>query len=125
MYDAGKIIIGLSIFLILVTFPFWYNVAGGNVNNIPDLKIITKAKQCVAPTDYMRANHMHLLDEWRNKVVRENQRYFTALDGKRYEMSLSKTCFNCHSNKSEFCDQCHNFMNVSPYCWKCHVKPKE
>ena len=125
MYDAGKIIIGLIIFLILITFPIWYNIAGGNVDNIPDPKIITEAKQCIAPTDYMRIEHMNLLDDWRDKVVREKQRYFVAPDGNRYEMSLSNTCMDCHSNKADFCDECHNYVSVDPYCWDCHIEPEE
>jgi hypothetical protein len=31
----------------------------------------------------------------------------------------------CHSNKTKFCDQCHNYMGVAPYCWDCHIAPKE
>jgi len=124
MYDAGKIIIGLIIFLILITFPIWYNAASGNPTSAPDLKIITDAKQCVEPTDYMRTNHMNLLDEWRDIVVREKGRYI-MLDGKQYEMSLSNTCLDCHSNKADFCDQCHNYMSVDPYCWDCHIESKE
>lgn len=124
MYDAGKIIIGLIIFLILITFPIWYNAVSGNPASAPDLKIITDAKQCVAPTDYMRTNHMDLLDEWRDIVVREKGRYI-MLDGKQYEMSLSNTCLDCHSNKADFCDQCHNYMSVDPYCWDCHIESKE
>jgi len=31
----------------------------------------------------------------------------------------------CHSNKKEFCDKCHNYMAVVPYCWSCHIAPKE
>jgi hypothetical protein len=125
MYDAGKIITGLIIFLILITFPIWFNAAGGNINKVPDLKIVTGAKQCVAPKDFIRTNHMQLLNDWRDKVVREKQRYFLAPDGNYYEMSLSNTCMQCHPNKSEFCDQCHNYLNVFPYCWDCHVQPEE
>ena len=125
MYDTGKIIDGLIIFLILATSPMWYNAVGGDTTLVPDLKIITYAKQCVAPTEYMRINHMNLLNDWRDKVVREGIRYTVAQGGNRYEMSLSNTCMDCHSNKADFCDQCHNYLNVHPYCWDCHVEPKE
>jgi len=125
MYDAVKIIAGLIVFLILVTFPVWYNVFGGNTANEPDLKIITDAKLCVEPTDYMKNNHMNLLNDWRDKVVRGGVRYTIAQDGNRYEMSLSNTCMSCHSNKADFCDQCHNYLSVDPYCWDCHIEPKE
>jgi len=32
---------------------------------------------------------------------------------------------DCHNNKTKFCDQCHNYAGVSPYCWECHIEPKE
>lgn len=125
MYDGGKIIAGLIVFLMLVTFPIWYNAVSGNPNIPPDPKIVTEAKQCVRDTQYMKTMHMNLLNEWRDLVVRGGERYFDAPDGNRYEMSLSNTCMNCHSNKSEFCDQCHNYLDVNPYCWDCHIEPKE
>ena len=74
--------------------------------------------------DYMRTLHMDLLNEWRDEVVREGARYYTASSGKKYEMSLSNTCIDCHSNKTEFCDQCHNYLAVTPYCWECHIEPE-
>ena len=46
--------------------------------------------------------------------------------GKEFEMSLSNTCIECHDNKAEFCDRCHNYASVRPYCWDCHIdNPKE
>lgn len=125
MYDAGKIIGGLIIFLVLITFPVWYNAFGGKAEMMPELKIITDAKQCVDDAAFMRTDHMNVLDQWRDLVVRDGARYITAPDGKRYEMSLSNTCMSCHSNKSEFCDRCHNYLQVDPYCWDCHIEPKE
>jgi len=126
MYDAGKIIGGLVIFLALVTSPMWYNMASGKADFKPDPKIITTAKECVMPTDYMEAKHMDLLFEWRDEVVRQGIRTHIAPDGKEYNMSLTKTCLDCHSNKSEFCDACHNYSAVGqPNCWDCHVVPEE
>ncbi|MBN2226195.1 MAG: sulfate reduction electron transfer complex DsrMKJOP subunit DsrJ [candidate division Zixibacteria bacterium] len=125
MYDAGKVITGIVIFLVLITFPFWFNVASGNATYKPDPKIITPNEQCMADGEYMKRNHMDMLDEWRDLVVREGQRTFVAPDGKTYEMSLSNTCMKCHSNKADFCDQCHNYMAVYPYCWDCHIEPQE
>ena len=127
MYDGGKIITGIVIFLIIVTFPMWYNVAIGNATYKPEPKIIAKEKNCVAQN--MRTNHMEILNDWRDTVVRKGNRYYTTTytnykDGK-IEMSLSHTCMDCHSNKSQFCDKCHNYLSVDPYCWECHVEPKE
>lgn len=129
MYDGGKIITGLLIGIGLVSFPFWYNP--GKAVSPPELKIDTpvilqmKEKKCIEPTAYMRANHMELVESWKKSVVREGGRLFVASDGKKYRMSLSNTCLNCHSNKDKFCDRCHSYTGASPACWGCHVVPKE
>jgi hypothetical protein len=123
MYDAGKIIAGLIILILLLAFPIWYNVIKGKALIVPDPKIVTKEKQCVESTPYMKESHMQLLDSWRNKVVRENLRLYEGIGGKTYNMSLSNTCLECHSNKDKFCDQCHNYVGVTPTCWNCHVIP--
>jgi len=125
MYDSGKIILGLIIFVGLFTSPIWYDLASGKAADKPNLVLPTKAdqKECVNTAAYMREFHMDLLNVWRDEVVRKGVRTYTSYTGKSYNMSLTKTCTNCHSNKSEFCDQCHNYLGVTPYCWNCHVEP--
>jgi hypothetical protein len=125
MYDAAKIMAGIIIFLSLITFPVWYNVTGGKAEYVPDLKIVTQEKQCVESKGYMRANHMQLLNEWRDTVVRGDNRGYVASDGKKYDISLSRTCLTCHVNKADFCDKCHNYVEVTPTCFNCHVVPEE
>jgi len=127
MYDSGKILIGIIVFLILFTSPIWYDLAFGNTAKKPNLVLPTGAdqKECVMSAEYMRDNHMELLDVWREDVVRNGNRTYIATSGKKFEMSLTKTCIGCHSNKAEFCDQCHNYLGVSPYCWDCHVDPQK
>lgn len=125
MYDGSKIIPGLIIFLCLITFPIWYTVAGGRSSYSPDPKTPADKKQCVEPAEYMTSSHMDLLNDWRDEVVRGENRIYEASDGKTYEMSLSNTCMNCHSNKADFCDECHNYVGVNPYCWDCHIEPAE
>jgi hypothetical protein len=124
MYDGGKIIAGLVVFVGLITFPIWSNLAKGETP-VPQPKIVTQETACVAPTEYMRASHMALLNQWRDLVVREGNRVYVAFDGKEHVMSLTNTCLNCHSNKAEFCDQCHNYLGLSVYCWDCHLVPEE
>lgn len=124
MYDSGKIIAGLIIFVVLFTFPFWYNI-GSAAYKQPKLELPKDVKECVESREFMRAEHMQLLNEWRDMVVREHiEDYKSKLTGKEVEMSLTKTCMKCHDNKAKFCDQCHNSLAVSPYCWDCHVAPK-
>ncbi len=125
MRDTGWIIIGLVIFVILVTYPIWYNAASGKAEYVPDLVYPAEATECVKSTEYMRASHMDLLDEWRDEVVREGDRIFVAANGVAYDKSLVNTCMDCHTSKEDFCDRCHNYMAVgTPLCWECHVAPE-
>ena len=127
MYDSGKILLGLIVFVGLFTSPIWYDLASGEAADKPNIILPAdeNIKECVAATEYMRTSHMELLNEWRDLVVREEKRIYTSPAGKEFEMSLSNTCTNCHSNKSEFCDRCHDYLGVTPYCWNCHVEPPQ
>jgi hypothetical protein len=124
MNDKNKIITGLIIFVIIATFPFWYNM--GKASPAPEIKLSEKAKaakECVG--EFMQAEHMQILDVWRDTVQREGKRIWVSSAGKEYNMSLTKTCLECHGDKAEFCDKCHNYASVRPYCWSCHVDPEE
>jgi hypothetical protein len=129
MYDSGKIIAGLIIFIVIATLPFTLNL--GKAAAKPSPSVDTPAinqmvkKQCVESKDYMKTTHMQMLNNWRDEVVREGSRLYVAADGKEYNMSLQNTCMHCHSNKVKFCDECHNYVAVKPYCWDCHIAPKE
>lgn len=125
MHDAGKIIIGLLIFLAIVTSPMWYHLVMGAEPTPPELILPTDYDKCVESTEYMRVQHMDLLNEWRDDVVRNGDREHVAQDGTVYEKSLSRTCMTCHDNKEQFCDRCHTYAAVTPYCWSCHVEPRE
>ena len=75
---------------------------------------------------YMRTEHMQLINLWRDSVVRDmNRQYVSTTNGKRFNMSLQNECMRCHSNKKKFCDECHNYLAVKPFCWDCHIQPKE
>jgi len=126
MHDVGKIAGGLVVFLVLATSPLWYNALSASTPDVPTLaKPPNGSQQCVEATEYMRASHMDLLNQWRDEVVRNGNRSYTSkLTGKTIDMSLSRTCMECHSNKAEFCGRCHNFLSVDPFCWDCHVEPK-
>jgi hypothetical protein len=126
MNDKKWILIGLVIFVGLFSFPLWYNIAikAGKAAPAPEVVLTEKAKaaeKCVMSTAYMQAEHMQLLDLWRHSVVRNAEREFVNPEGKTFNMSLSNTCLDCHSNKAEFCDRCHNYASVRPYCWDCHI----
>jgi hypothetical protein len=127
MNDKKIIITGVVVFCILLTFPVWYNM--GKAAPAPEVILTEKAKaakECVRSTEYMKAEHMQLLDVWRHSVVRNAERIYVNGSGKEFNMSLSNTCLDCHSNKTEFCDRCHDYASVKPYCWDCHIdNPKE
>ena len=129
LYDAGKIIAGIAVFVIAVTFPFWYGK--GKAVTPPALDLETPAiaelaeKRCVEDAAWMRANHMKLLDAWRDSVVREGKRTYIAKNGRTFEMALTGNCLKCHSNKDRFCDRCHDYVGVKPSCFNCHVVPGE
>jgi len=128
MQDKSKIIAGLIIFVGLAALPFFYSrgqTSGPEPSlDTTDINQMSK-KECVKSADFMRANHMKLLDEWRNSVVRDGDREYGIIDGVRYDKSLQNTCMRCHSNKKDFCDRCHDYANVQPYCWDCHIAPEE
>ena len=127
MNDKNIIITGLIIFFVFLTFPFWYNM--GKASPVPEPKLTDKAKaekECIEPKEYMKAEHMQILDIWRDSVVRNASRVFVSKSGKRFNISLSAgedSCMGCHSNKAEFCDKCHDYASVRPYCWDCHIEP--
>jgi hypothetical protein len=126
IYDKGKIFLGLAIFLALVASPFWYNpVFGTGKNAPPEVKLPAKEKLCVLSRDEMRSSHMQVIYDWRETVVRGGGRTVTLADGREFAMSLSNTCLGCHDNKKEFCDACHGYLAVKPFCWDCHFDPKE
>lgn len=127
MYDGGKIITGLIIGIALLLIPFW-PTGDKWAAKTPEPELTAKAKEakeCVEPKSYIRNQHMKLLDEWRNDAIRKANRIYKSSTGKIYDISLQNTCMECHSNKSKFCDQCHNYAGVAPYCWDCHIEPKE
>ncbi len=123
MYDAGKILGLLVIFVLFVTTPFWSNF--GKAAPKPEPKLPKEYTKCVEPKAFIRAEHMQLLRLWRYDVVRKNMRVYINSEGKPINMSLQNECMKCHNSKKEFCDACHNYMAVHPYCWNCHIPPEE
>ena len=121
IYNKAVVFPILFLFVALITFPFW----NGGVPQKPTPKVIQTDVQCVESAEWMRANHMKLLDDWRHSVVREQDREYTSTaTGKVFNKSLSNTCLDCHSNKTEFCDSCHTYASVKLNCFGCHLDPE-
>jgi hypothetical protein len=131
LYDGGKIITGLIIFVGLMLSPFIMGMA--KPGEKPDPKTDTpeiqemeeKDRKCVEPKELMRTSHMVIIDSWRDQALRDGDRVYENAEGKEFDISLQNTCMKCHSNKKKFCDECHNYVAVKPYCWDCHIAPKE
>jgi hypothetical protein len=123
MRDRALILAGLALFVGLATWPAWRALASAPPAP-PALMRPVVATRCVAPTEFMRASHMRLLEQWRDRVVRDGVRTYTDGDGRVVRMSLSQTCLGpCHTDKTKFCDRCHDYAGVTPTCWNCHVAP--
>lgn len=123
MYDRGKVLTGLAIFLIIMTFPIWYNL--GATQHVPKPELPKDVKKCVGTSAYMRTSHMVLLNQWRDEVVREENRKLVEVEGKQYTKSLQLGCMQCHPDRKKFCDECHTYTAVDLFCWDCHFQPKE
>ena len=81
-----------------------------------------KGDQCVEPTEYMRKNHMKVLNQHRDKTVHE---------GIRTKQHSLKNCIECHATPNEkgersvlgkdnFCQSCHTYAAVKVDCFQCH-----
>ncbi|MFA7383607.1 MAG: sulfate reduction electron transfer complex DsrMKJOP subunit DsrJ [Desulfurivibrionaceae bacterium] len=124
MYGKGRIIPALILFLGLMTSPMWYS--SGDASKLPKPEKPKDYTECVAPAQYMRTSHMVLLNQWRDNILREDgARTGKTANGTEYVRSLQNGCMKCHSDKKKFCDTCHSYASVKPYCWDCHLQPKE
>jgi hypothetical protein len=124
MYKGIRIVAFLLVFLAIVAAPLLLNQ--GRVSAQPLISLNTPTiermdeKHCVESSEYMRAEHMQMLDQWRDAVVREGKTHYVSASGQPFEMSLDDGCLKCHSNRDEFCDSCHDYASVEVYCWDCH-----
>lgn len=124
MSSKGKIVLFIVVFCLIMVVPFAANAVTKTQEPTPSLDTPTinamTNKQCIESTEYMRSNHMKMLDQWRNDVVRGGDTTYVSSSGQIYDKSLDGTCLSCHSNSEEFCDTCHSYSGVSLYCWDCH-----
>ena len=137
MSDKPIIVAGLAVFIVVVTFPVWYTLGFSEDPSPPNLEI--PQGKCVKDAEWMRANHMNLLKEWRNDMVREADKSQIEINGEKYEKSLTKGCMICHVNRQTFCYECHKYTNAVQLlplrgsettqrgirCWNCHIEPRK
>ena len=110
------------------------NADGPNINAgavpagvLPDIPK-GKGKSCIAPTDFMRRNHMNLL---------KHDRYETVHFGNRQVKASLKQCVSCHAvngannipvtveDPKHFCRACHDYVAVKIDCFECHASRPE
>lgn len=123
MHNSDKVIVGIVIFILFFAMPFWLNF--GKAKALPKPELPLDTTECVESREYMRAYHMKMLLEWRDKKVREGQVYYINSQGKSFKMSLQNTCMKCHRSVEKFCYRCHKTVSAHPDCWNCHIKPEE
>jgi len=70
----------------------------------------TRWENCVRDVEYMRYHHMDLLKEVRSDVIRAGLKGGITLAG----------CGDCHHDRDQFCDRCHEKASVVLDCWGCH-----
>ncbi len=142
--DMPLIVLGLMVFVALMLGATMANRGLGKFRTKPVLEMPKDEKFCVRDAKYMRENHMKLLNEWRDMVVRDGVRkekiprkdaqgkIIKDKDGKTVyqtiERSLTKTCLRCHDNPKAFCDSCHVYAGVikpssTLKCFHCHITP--
>ena len=87
-----------------------------------------KGERCVADTDFMRRNHMTVLNHQRDDTVH---------DGIRTKQFSLKECIACHAvdgpdgkpvtveSPKHFCRECHDYAAVTMDCFQCHASRPE
>jgi len=101
----------------VILFPFVHSVgrfAWASISSSPKpfLQVAADPSQrCVRDPIWMRQNHRIFLRELRDRTVRERI---------RSEITL-RSCSQCHKDKTQFCDKCHDAVNLRPDCFDCHA----
>ncbi len=83
-------------------------------SKMPELQT-PKGKPCMHEPEWMKRNHMDML---------KHQREITVREGVRVRNETLQNCSTCHTSRAQFCDRCHNYVNVDPGCFQCHNYPQ-
>ncbi|MEA3277939.1 MAG: sulfur reduction protein DsrJ [Pseudomonadota bacterium] len=97
--------------------------AAGDSYVVPGSKA-AQLENCVEPTDFMRRNHMEVIQHQRDETVH---------NGIRSTQHSLAGCIECHvsyeaestpvpvDSEGQFCETCHNFAAVGVNCFGCHA----
>ena len=117
MLRKNKGRIAAVILVVVILLPIGYYAIGDTVSQTADPFLLMPDPQyteCVKDTKYMRFHHMDLLKEIREETVRE---------GIRGDIHLAD-CRKCHEDRNQFCNRCHNIVNLNLDCFGCHNYPE-
>jgi hypothetical protein len=108
-----------TVFTVLILLPVVLSVAGLAFARPQEVQVFLEPpdprwESCYRDTEYMRFHHMDLLKEIRDEVVRYGLKGGITLAG----------CGDCHTNRDQFCDRCHDVANVRLDCFGCHYYPE-
>jgi predicted CXXCH cytochrome family protein len=122
--NLSALLLVLAIIVSLVLYSSDENASQLGQVVMPEPVLLTKASQCVAPTDIIRRDHMKLLS---------HQRDLTVISGIRSEQFSLNDCISCHNpvientptlhyeDPEHFCAGCHLFTAVKIDCFECHA----
>jgi hypothetical protein len=105
-----------TIFAVIILLPVALSLAGFvtfRADETPELFLEApnpEWKNCLRDAAFMRFQHMDLLKEVRSDVIRR---------GLKGGITLAR-CGDCHQNRDQFCDKCHEAASVLLDCWGCH-----
>jgi hypothetical protein len=116
----SKILLVSAAMALLLAAPFAVSYLRDDGAPLPRPELPRDVKECVKPAAEMRAEHMVLLRQWRDDVVRRGDRKEIMIGGVPYKKSLTGSCMRCHTGKEKFCDRCHTTLSSAPRCWDCH-----
>jgi len=100
----------------------WAVASPGAQIEQPFLQMPEGEEECVEDVAYMRFQHMDLLLEIRDGVVREGTKGQIVRNGTERTITLDG-CWECHTDRETFCNKCHDSVNLSLNCFRCHHDP--
>ena len=120
--------------VVIIVLPLIYSVGAWAVSlagadepflEMPDPQFT----ECVRDTEYMRFSHMTLLMNARDEAIRDGNRGDIGLSRLKPEAGVITAssgnpdrtyCSDCHTSRENFCNQCHNAVNLYLDCFSCH-----
>ena len=109
LYNAKAVTVGIVAFLVVCTSPFWAGFGSSDYTS-PKVSLPKDAKECIEDTAFMKAEHMQLLNEWRDQALRQGNRVYVAKNGKKWNISLSNRYFSRRTHYTY-----HDDVNRSTY----------